>query len=67
MGQAMTASGEVFFGTDTAKARSAVAVAVAEGGREGEVRYLREFDNTPDAVAKLTRRLAGHYATLHMC
>jgi transposase len=41
--------GEAFVGIDTAKARNAVAV--AEGGREGEVRYLGEFDNTPDAVA----------------
>ena len=44
---------EVFVGIDTAKARNAVAV--AEAGRQGEVRYLGEFDNTPDAVAKLVR------------
>jgi transposase len=61
----MSASGEVFVGIDTAKARNAIAV--AEGGREGESRYLGEFDNTPDAVAKLIRRLAGRYATLHIC
>jgi transposase len=61
----MTASGEVFVGIDTAKARNAIAV--AEGGREGELRYLGEFDNTPDAVAKLIRKLAGRYATLHIC
>src|SRR5450755_2898676 len=38
-----------------------------EGGREGEVRYLGEFDNTPDAVAKLIRKLAGRYETLPIC
>lgn len=61
----MTAYGEVFVGIDTAKARNAVAV--AEGGREGELRYLGEFDNTPDAAAKLIRKLAGRYETLHIC
>jgi transposase len=60
----MAASGEVFVGIDTAKTRNAVAV--AEGGREGELRYLGEFDNTPDAVAKLIRKLAGRYETLHI-
>jgi transposase len=61
----MKASGEVFVGIDTAKARNAVAV--AEGGRDGEVRYLGESDNTPDAVAKLIRKLAARYETLHIC
>jgi transposase len=61
----MTASGGIFVGIDSAKARNAVAV--AEGGREGEVRYLGEFDNTPDASAKLIRKLASRYETLHIC
>jgi hypothetical protein len=39
----MTTSGEVYVGIDTAKARNAVAV--AEDGPDGEVRYLGEFDN----------------------
>ena len=56
---------EVFVGIDTAKSRNAVAV--AEAGREGEVRYLGEFANTPDAVAKLMRKLADRYETLHFC
>lgn len=56
---------EVFVGIDTAKLRNAVAV--AEGGREGEVRYLGEFDTTPDAVAKLVRKLADRYDVVHFC
>jgi len=56
---------EAFVGIDTAKARNAVAI--AEGGRDGELRYLGEFDNTPDAVAKLIRKLADRYETLHIC
>jgi transposase len=57
--------GEAFVGIDTAKARNAVAV--AEGGRDGEIRYLGEFDNTPDGVLKLIRKLADRYETLHVC
>src|SRR6185436_5726236 len=40
---------------------------VAEVGRDGEVRYFGTFDNTPDAVAKLVRKLADRYETLHFC
>jgi transposase len=39
----MRTSGGVFIGIDAAKARDAVAV--AEGGRDGAVRYLGQFDN----------------------
>jgi transposase len=56
---------EAFVGIDTAKARNAVAV--AEGGREGELRYLGEFNNTPDAVAKLVRKLAERYERVQFC
>jgi transposase len=56
---------EVFIGIDTAKTHNAVAV--AEAGRNGEVRYLGTFENTPDAVAKLVRKLADHYERLHFC
>jgi transposase len=31
------------------------------------VRYLGEFDNTPEAVVKLVRKLADRYETLHFC
>jgi hypothetical protein len=61
----MTASGEVFVGIDTTRANNAVAV--AKFGRDREVRYLGEFNNTPDAVAKLLRKLAEPHATLHIC
>ena len=35
---------EVFVGIDTSKLRNAVAI--AEGGRNGEVRYLGEVENS---------------------
>lgn len=56
---------EAFVGIDTAKARNAVAV--AEGGRDGEVRYLGEFGTAPDVVVKLVRKLSERYETLYFC
>jgi transposase len=57
--------GEAFVGIDAAKARNAVAI--AEGGQNGEIRYLGEFDSTPDAVAKLMRKLSERYEMVHVC
>ena len=48
---------EVFVGIDTSKLRNAVAI--AEGGRNGEVRYLGEVENTEAATKKLVKKLAG--------
>jgi transposase len=47
---------------DTSKLRNAVAI--AEAGRDGEVRYLGEIDSAPAATAKLARRLAKKHAAL---
>jgi transposase len=47
---------------DTSKLRNAVAI--AEAGRNGEIRYLGEIDNAPGATAKLARRLARKHAAL---
>ena len=54
-----------YVGFDTSKTKHAVAV--AESGREGEVRYLGEIETTPAAVERLLRKLAGKYKTLHVC
>lgn len=59
----MKLHGEAFVGIDAAKARNAVAI--AEGGRDGEVRYLGEFDATPEAMARLVRKLGDRYEALH--
>ena len=53
-----------YVGFDTSKAKHAVAV--AESGREGEVRYLGEIETTPAAVERLLRKLACKYKTLHV-
>ena len=52
-------------GIDAAKAKHAVAV--AEPGRQGEVRYLGEVAASPEAVRKLITRLAARHGKLHVC
>jgi transposase len=56
---------EAFIGFDTSKLRNAVAI--ADAGRGGEVRFLGEFENTPAATAKLVRKLAAKYERLTFC
>src|SRR5215471_21822384 len=56
---------EAFVAFDTSKLRNAVAI--AEAGRTGEVRFLGEIENTGAAVAKLVRKLAGKYGRLTFC
>jgi transposase len=56
---------EAFVAIDTSKLRNAVAI--AEAGRQGEVRFLGEFENGAAAIAKLVRKLAGKYARLTFC
>ena len=61
----MSEHSEAFVGFDTSKLRNAVAI--AEGGRDGEVRFFGEIDNTTEATAKLVRKLAGKYDRLAFC
>lgn len=56
---------EVFIGLDVAKERHAVAV--AEPGRQGEVRYFGEIDANAASVRKLVARLRKRYERLHFC
>jgi len=56
---------EVFVAFDVAKAKHAVAI--AEGGRQGEIRFLGEIENTPVAVARTIKKLASRYKRLHVC
>jgi transposase len=50
---------EAFVGIDTAKLRNAVAV--AEAGRKGEVRYFGEVDTSEAATRRLVAGLAAKY------
>ena len=56
---------EVFVGIDTSKLRNAVAV--AEGGRNGDVRYYGEIENTEAATSKLVKKLAAQHRRLTFC
>src|SRR4029453_6954828 len=56
---------EVFVGIDTSKLRNAVAV--AEGGRNGEVRYYGEIEKTEAATSKLVKKLAAQHRRLTFC
>jgi transposase len=56
---------EAFIGIDTAKLRNGVAI--AEGGRRGEVRYLGEVDAGDAATRKLVAGLAAKYRKLTFC
>lgn len=61
----MAGSREAFVGIDAAKLRNAVAV--ADEGRDGEIRYLGEFDAAPESMRRLVARLASKYDRLHFC
>jgi transposase len=56
---------EAFVALDTSKLRNAVAI--AEVGRSGEVRFLGEIENTAAATGKLVKKLAGKYDRLAFC
>src|SRR5215211_6941002 len=54
-----------FVGIDAAKLKHAVAI--AEPGRNGEVRYIGEIEASAEAVRKLLTRLAARHGKLHVC
>jgi transposase len=61
----MQETSRVFVGLDTSKLK--ISVALAEEGRRGEVRFLGDIDNTPDAMKRLVRKLSGKYLQLLFC
>ena len=56
---------EAFVAFDVAKKKHAVAI--AEGGRTGEVRFLGDVENSPLPIERTIKRLAGRYDRLHVC
>ena len=56
---------EAFVAFDSSKLRNAVAI--ADCGRTGEIRFLGEIENTGTATAKLVRKLAAKYERLTFC
>jgi transposase len=56
---------EAFVAFDTSKSRNAVAI--ADAGRSGEVRFVGEIENSGASTAKLVRKLAAKYERLTFC
>ena len=56
---------EAFVGIDAAKLRNAIAI--AEGGRSGEIRYLGEVDASETNMARVIRQIAAKYDAVHFC
>lgn len=56
---------EAFVGIDVAKQRNAVAIANA--GREGEVRFFGEVDATAAAMRRVIGRIAARFDRVHFC
>ena len=61
----MQKDGSAFVGLDTSKLK--LSVALAEEGRQGEVRFLGDIENTPGAVRRLVTKLIGKYSKLRFC
>src|SRR4051812_46278755 len=64
-GRTMAETKEAFVGIDVAKLRNAVAV--ADAGRDGEVRFYGEVDASAESMRRLAAKLAGKHERLHFC
>lgn len=56
---------QVFVGIDVAKLRNAVAI--AESGRDGEVRYFGEVDASESSMRQLIKKFAARHYKLSFC
>ncbi|TBY81566.1 IS110 family transposase [Rhizobium leguminosarum bv. viciae] len=56
---------EAFVGIDVAKLKNAIAV--AESGREGEVRYFGEVDASYASMRRIIQRIAAKFDRVHFC
>ena len=61
----MTEYSGAFVAFDVAKTKHAVAV--AESGRTGEVRFLGGVENTPARIERTIKKLAARYGRLQVC
>lgn len=56
---------EAFVGIDVAKLRNAIAI--ADSGREGEVRFFGEVDTSDQSMRRIIQRIAGRFDRVHFC
>ena len=64
-GRAVQQESRIDLGRDTSKLN--ISVAVAEAGRDGEVRFAGDIASGPDAVERLVVKLAKRYQQLAFC
>src|ERR1700693_2175049 len=64
-GRTMGEYSEAFVAFDVSKMKHAVAI--ADGGRGGEVRLRGDISSSRGTVERLIRKLAGRYGKLHFC
>ncbi len=55
----------VYVGLDTSKLK--ISVAVAEAGRDGDVRFIGDIDSTPEAVERFVVKLGKRHRRLAFC
>ena len=63
--RAMKQSTTTYVAMDTHK--KTISIAIAEGGRRGETRFMGEIPTRPEAVAKMVDRLAKKHGKLSFC
>ena len=56
---------EAYVAFDTAKLKHAVAI--AETGRDGEIRFVGEIENRASTIERLIKKLARRYRKLQVC
>jgi hypothetical protein len=56
---------EAFVGIDVAKLRNAIAI--ADAGREGEVRFFGEVDASATNMRRVLGRIANRFDRVHFC
>ena len=61
----MGEGGEVLVGIDVGKTRNAVAI--ADGERGGEVRYLGEVETSAESMRRLEKRIVTKHGRAHFC
>jgi len=56
---------EVFVGIDVAKLKNAIAI--AESGRAGKIRFSREVDASDGSMRRVIQRIAAKFDRVHFC
>jgi transposase len=56
---------EAFVGIDVAKLKNAIAI--AQSGRDGEVRYFGEVEASDASMRRIIQRIAAKFDRVHFC